>query len=81
MERKMIYLDDAIRIAEQGQIQGFPWQFEQLVKLPTIQPVFSELCSAELTCEGCKWEKNGQDLCYECCRGCGDMYEEREENG
>lgn len=36
---------------------------------------------AELTCEGCKYEKNGQDLCFECCRGCGDMYEEREENG
>ena len=49
--------------------------------LPSAQPVFSELCSAELTCEGCKYEKNGQDLCYECCRGCGDMYEERKDNG
>ena len=28
----------AIRLAEQGQIQGFPWQFEQLVKLPSAQP-------------------------------------------
>ena len=28
----------AIRIAEQGQIQGYPWQFEQLVKLPSAEP-------------------------------------------
>lgn len=25
--------EDAIRLAEQGQVQGFPWQFQMLVKL------------------------------------------------
>ena len=25
---------DAIRLAEQGQVQGFPWQFQMLVRLP-----------------------------------------------
>ena len=33
----LIRRSDAIRLAEQGQIQGFPWQFEQLVKLPSEQ--------------------------------------------
>ena len=45
-----------------------------LKQLPSAQP-------EPLTCDGCKYEKNGQDLCYECCRGCGDMYEERKDNG
>lgn len=26
----------AIRLAEQGQVQGFEWQFKQLVKLPSV---------------------------------------------
>lgn len=47
---------------------------ERIYGLPSAQP-------EPLTCEGCKYEKNGQDLCYECCRGCGDMYEERKDNG
>lgn len=25
--------EDAIRLAEQGQVQGFPWQFQMLVRL------------------------------------------------
>lgn len=29
---------DAIRLAEQGQIQGFEWQFKKLVTLPPITP-------------------------------------------
>ena len=32
----LIKRSDAIRLAEQGQIQGFLWQFEQLVKLPSV---------------------------------------------
>lgn len=33
--------EDAIRLAEQGQVQGFPWQFQMLVRLsPTdVAPV------------------------------------------
>lgn len=28
----------AIRIAEQGQIQGYEWQFKELIKLPSVKP-------------------------------------------
>lgn len=52
----------AIRIAEQGQIQGYPWQFEQLVQLPSIQPEI-------IYCKDCKkhnmkvgFDKNGHTL-------------------
>ena len=34
----LIRRSDAIRLAEQGQIHGFLWQFEQLVKLPSAEP-------------------------------------------
>lgn len=44
----LIRRSDAIRLAEQGQIQGYPWQFEQLVKLPSAE---SEI----IRCEDCKW--------------------------
>lgn len=30
--------DQAIRIAEQGQLLGYEWQFKELCKLPSIQP-------------------------------------------
>ena len=33
----VISRDDAIRIAEQGQIQGFEWQIKKLVTLPSVQ--------------------------------------------
>lgn len=33
----LISRDDAIRIAEQGQIKGYPWQFQKLVTLPSAQ--------------------------------------------
>ena len=29
---------DAIRLAEQGQIQGFEWQFKKLCELPSTEP-------------------------------------------
>ena len=28
----------AIRIAEQGQVQGYEWQFKELIKLPSVNP-------------------------------------------
>ena len=31
--------EEAIRIAEQGQIQGFEWQFKQLCNLPSVTPI------------------------------------------
>ena len=34
----MISRADAIRLAEQGQIQGFEWQFKKLCELPSAEP-------------------------------------------
>jgi hypothetical protein len=34
----LINRQDAIRLAEQGQIQGFEWQFKKLCTLPSAQP-------------------------------------------
>ncbi len=30
--------DEAIRVAEQGQIQGYEWQFKKLCNLPSVTP-------------------------------------------
>ncbi len=41
MADEYIHRDDAIRLAEQGQVQGFQWQFQMLVGLPPadVEPV------------------------------------------
>ena len=41
MTDEYIRREDAIRLAEQGQVQGFPWQFQMLVRLPPadVSPV------------------------------------------
>ena len=39
MTEKYIRIQDAIRLAEQGQVQGFPWQFQMLVRLPPADVV------------------------------------------
>ena len=31
--------EDAIRLAEQGQVQGFPWQFQKLLGVPSADVV------------------------------------------
>lgn len=36
--KDIIYREDAIRLAKQGQIQGFEWQFKKLCELPSAQP-------------------------------------------
>lgn len=40
--------EDAIRLAEQGQAQGFPWQFQMLVRLPPADVV------QVVRCKDCK---------------------------
>ena len=30
--------EEAIRVAEQGQVQGYEWQFKKLCTLPSVQP-------------------------------------------
>ena len=57
----LINRQDAIRLAEQGQIQGFEWQFKKLCALPSAEPRKKG-----------KWiygEKSGQDGWY--CSECG----------
>ena len=39
MADEYIRREDAIRLAEQGQVQGFPWQFQMLVRLPPVDVV------------------------------------------
>lgn len=39
MQTDYIRREDAIRLAEQGQVQGFPWQFQMLVRLPPTDVV------------------------------------------
>lgn len=34
----LISRQEAIRIAEQGQVQGYEWQFKKLCELPSVQP-------------------------------------------
>lgn len=34
--------EEAIRIAEQGQIQGFEWQLKKLCTLPSVKPKFTD---------------------------------------
>ena len=34
MADEYIRKEDAIRLAEQGQVQGFQWQFQMLIRLP-----------------------------------------------
>ena len=53
--------EDAIRLAEQGQVQGFPWQFQMLVKLlpADVVPV--------VRCKDCKqfrrWVNTDIEFC------------------
>lgn len=35
--KELINRDDAIRIAEQGQVQGYEWQFKKLCSLPSTE--------------------------------------------
>lgn len=42
MSDDYIRREDAIRLAEQGQVQGFPWQFQKLLRLPSADVVPTE---------------------------------------
>ena len=49
MADEYIRKQDAIRLAEQGQVQGFPWQFQMLVRLPPADVV------PVVRCKDCKY--------------------------
>lgn len=59
----LISRQDAIRLAEQGQIQGFEWQFKKLCELPSAQP---EPCKDAVSREAVsEWLKQyGQDVLH-----------------
>ena len=69
----LIKRSDAIRLAEQGQIQGFLWQFEQLVKLPPAQPEHQEgewilkekLVPLPLDCSPLNYDKYDKETHFE----------------
>lgn len=50
----LISRQDAIRLAEQGQIQGFVWQFKKLCTLPSAEPKI-------IHCKDCR--NRGEDEC------------------
>lgn len=59
MKDEYIRRADAIRLAEQGQVQGFPWQFQMLVRLPPadVAPV--------VRCKDCKnWSRENYGYCF-----------------
>jgi hypothetical protein len=35
--------DEAIRVAEQGQIQGYEWEFKKLCNLPSVTPSYNSI--------------------------------------
>lgn len=76
MANEYIRREDAIRLAEQGQVQGFPWQFQMLVRLPPADVVevkhgewISE-CEPHYECSECHhWFHLYQYMNY--CPNCG----------
>ena len=80
----------AIRIAEQGQVQGYEWQFKKLCELPSAQPQkgkisYTDFCeelwgqSSICSLCGCSWQiaEDGND---NFCPNCGaDMRSEARE--
>lgn len=59
MTNEYIHREDAIRLAEQGQVQGFPWQFQMLLRLPSAD------VATVIRCGRCEyWQDNDGDYGY-----------------
>ena len=56
----LISRQDAIRLAEQGQIQGFEWQFKKLCTLPSAEPEI-------IRCKDCRWWDKSEDSPFGYC--------------
>ena len=65
MTDEYIHRDDAIRLAEQGQVQGFPWQFQMLVRLPPVDVVQVTHSRWIKTEDGAECEKCGREAVYQ----------------
>lgn len=61
MSSDYIRREDAIRLAEQGQVQGFPWQFQMLVRLPPAA------VAKIVRCENCKYRSYDEVFCCYWC--------------
>ena len=61
MTNDYIHRDDAIRLAEQGQVQGFPWQFQMLVRLPPAN------VAKIIRCENCQYRSYDEVFCCYWC--------------
>ena len=53
--------EDAIRLAEQGQVHGFPWQFQMLVRLPPAD------VAKIVRCENCQYHSYDEVFCCYWC--------------
>lgn len=78
--------DEAIRVAEQGQIQGYEWQFKKLCNLPPVTPqpkvgqwnrVVDKAGHCVWECDKCGWQ---QRFNTNYCPDCGAKKQEEEEN-
>ena len=65
MTDEYIHREDAIRLAEQGQVQGFPWQFQMLLRLPSadVAPVIHSRWIK--TADGAECENCGREAVYQ----------------
>ena len=61
MANDYINREDAIRLAEQGQVQGFPWQFQMLVRLPPAD------VAKIIRCGNCKYHSYDEVFCCYWC--------------
>ncbi len=74
----------AIRLAEQGQVQGFEWQFKQLVDLPSVSTEktgrWKKISPANIyECSECGQNVMTDDICaYKFCHGRGAKMEVEE---
>jgi len=77
--------EEAIRVAEQGQIQGYEWQFKKLCNLPSVTPTrpngkWKRISPAGIyECTNCNQVIMTSDIdCYKYCHGCGVRMEGEE---
>jgi len=77
--------EEAIRVAEQGQLQGYEWQFKKLCTLPSVTPTrpngkWKRISPAGIyECTNCNQMIMTSDIdCYKYCHGCGVKMEGEE---
>jgi Zn finger protein HypA/HybF involved in hydrogenase expression len=78
--------EEAIRVAEQGQIQGYEWEFKKLCNLPSITPqpkigkwitTRTFMHDGEFYCDKCKCDSPNNEK-WDYCPNCGAKMEVEE---